>query len=180
MEYVIRFAISLFDLAVFMYYFHSNKKMKPVSKVWIWAGFTIAAIIWTFVSSIKNPYLNLAIPATADGGDYQYLETWKAAAQDDTAAKTFKLSGAGTARKASIFPTELKGIPNLKLYCVTNSTTLYKADGDPIDPLVAVKTNAATGAIENVLECGTGGSEWNQQRGRVLVLPYLGHRYHLW
>ena len=60
MEYVIRFAISLFDLAVFMYYFHSNKKMKPVSKVWIWAGFTIAAVIWTFVSSIKNPYLNLA------------------------------------------------------------------------------------------------------------------------
>ena len=30
------------------------------SKVWIWAGFTIAAIIWTFVSNIKNPYLNLA------------------------------------------------------------------------------------------------------------------------
>ena len=54
MEYVIRFAISLFDLAVFMYYFHSNKKMKPVSKVWIWAGFTIAAIIWTFVSNIKD------------------------------------------------------------------------------------------------------------------------------
>ena len=53
MEYVIRFAISLFDLAVFMYYFHSNKKMKPVSKVWIWAGFTIAAIIWTFVSNIS-------------------------------------------------------------------------------------------------------------------------------
>ena len=60
MEYVIRFAISLFGLAVFMYYFHSNKKMKPVSKVWIWAGFIIAAIIWIFVSSIKNPYLNLA------------------------------------------------------------------------------------------------------------------------
>ena len=57
---MIRFAISLFDLAVFIYYFHSNKKMKPVSKVWIWAGFTIAAIIWTFVSNIKNPYLNLA------------------------------------------------------------------------------------------------------------------------
>ena len=34
--------------------------MKPVSKVWILAGFTIAAIIWTFVSNIKNPYLNLA------------------------------------------------------------------------------------------------------------------------
>lgn len=103
-------------------------------------------------SESENQIDNLDIyvfAATADGGDYQYLETWKAAAQDDTAAKTFKLSGAGTARKASIFPTELKGIPNLKLYCVANSTTLYKADGDPIDPLVAVKTNAATGAIEN-------------------------------
>ena len=51
MEYVIRFAISLFDLAVFMYYFHSNKKMKPVSKVWIWAGFTIAAVIYTLFGS---------------------------------------------------------------------------------------------------------------------------------
>lgn len=102
-------------------------------------------------SESENQIDNLDIyvfAATTDGGDYQYLETWKAAAQDDTAAKTFKLSGAGTARKASIFPTELKGIPNLKLYCVANSTTLYKADGDPIDPLVAVKTNAATGAIE--------------------------------
>lgn len=102
-------------------------------------------------SESENQIDNLDIyvfAATADGGDYQYLETWKAAAQDDTAAKTFKLSDAGTARKASIFPTELKGIPNLKLYCVANSTTLYKADGDPIDPLVAVKTNAATGAIE--------------------------------
>ena len=102
-------------------------------------------------SESENQIDNLDIyvfAATADGGDYQYLETWKAAAQDDTAAKTFKLSGAGTARKASIFPTELKGIPNLKLYCVANSTTLYKADGAPIDPLVAVKTNAATGAIE--------------------------------
>ena len=105
----------------------------------------------TIASESENQIDNLDIyvfAATADGGDYQYLETWKAAAQDDTAAKTFKLSGAGTARKASIFPTELKGIPNLKLYCVANSTTLYKADGDPIDPLVAVKTNAATGAIE--------------------------------
>lgn len=102
-------------------------------------------------SESENQIDNLDIyvfAATADGGDYQYLETWKATAQDDTAAKTFKLSGAGTARKASIFPTELKGIPNLKLYCVANSTTLYKADGDPIGPLVAVKTNAATGAIE--------------------------------
>ena len=104
-------------------------------------------------SESENQIDNLDIyvfAATADGGDYQYLEKWTAAADDNTAAKTFKLSGAGTDRKASIFPTELKGIPNLKLYCVANSTTLYKADGDPIDPLVAVTTNAATGAIETV------------------------------
>ncbi|WP_299092528.1 hypothetical protein [uncultured Bacteroides sp.] len=102
-------------------------------------------------SESENQIDNLDIyvfATTADGGDYQYLETWKAAAQDNTAAKTFKLSGAGTDRKASIFPTELKGIPNLKLYCVANSTTLYKADGTAIDPLTAVTTNAATGAIE--------------------------------
>ena len=94
-------------------------------------------------SESENQIDNLDIyvfAATADGGDYQYLETWKAAAQDDTAAKTFKLSGAGTARKASIFPTELKGIPNLKLYCVANSTTLYDADGNAITPLTPVQT----------------------------------------
>ncbi|WP_044266029.1 fimbrial protein [Bacteroides timonensis] len=102
-------------------------------------------------SESENQIDNLDIyvfAATTEGGDYQYLETWKAAAEDNTPAKTFKLSGAGTARKASIFPTELKGIPNLKLYCVANSTTLYKADGTAIDPLTAVTTNAASGAIE--------------------------------
>ena len=101
-------------------------------------------------SESENQIDNLDIyvfAATADGGDYQYLEKWTAAADDNTAAKTFKLSGAGTDRKASIFPTELKGIPNLKLYCVANSTTLYKTDGTAIDPLTAVTTNAATGAI---------------------------------
>jgi hypothetical protein len=51
MEYVIRFAISLFDLAVFMYYFHSNKKMKPVSKVWIWAGFTPLLQLYGYLSA---------------------------------------------------------------------------------------------------------------------------------
>lgn len=99
-------------------------------------------------NQIDNLYIYV-FAATADGGDYQYLETWKAAANDDTATKTFKLSGAGTQRKASIFPTELKGIPHLKLYCVANSTTLYKADGNPMDPLVAVTTDPATGDIQN-------------------------------
>ena len=100
-------------------------------------------------SESENQIDNLDIyvfAAAADGGEYQYLETWKAAANDDTTAKTFKLSGAGTARKASIFPTELKGIPNLKLYCVANSTTLYKDGGDPIDALTPVQTDA-TGTI---------------------------------
>ena len=59
MEYVIRFTISLFDLAVFMCYFHSNKKMKQVSRFWIWAGFTAAAVLWTSVSNMDRPYLNL-------------------------------------------------------------------------------------------------------------------------
>lgn len=101
-------------------------------------------------SESENQIDNLDIyvfAAAADGGDYQYLETWKAAANDDTSSKTFKLSGAGTQRKASIFPTELKGIPHLKLYCVANSTTLYKADGTTMEPLVAVTTNPATGVI---------------------------------
>ena len=100
-------------------------------------------------SESENQIDNLDIyvfAAAAEGGDYQYLETWKAGAADDTPSKTFKLSGAGTARKASIFPTELKGIPNLKLYCVANSTTLYKDGGDPIDALTPVQTDA-TGAI---------------------------------
>ena len=100
-------------------------------------------------SESENQIDNLDIyvfAAAAEGGEYQYLETWKAGAADDTPLKTFKLSGAGTARKASIFPTELKGIPNLKLYCVANSTTLYKDGGDPIDALTQVQTDA-TGAI---------------------------------
>lgn len=100
-------------------------------------------------SESENQIDNLDIyvfAAATEGGDYQYLETWKAGAADDTPSKTFKLSGAGTARKASIFPTELKGIPNLKLYCVANSTTLYKDGGDPIDALTPVQTDA-TGAI---------------------------------
>lgn len=86
--------------------------------------------------------------ATKDGGNYQYLETWKAAATDDTPTKTFKLSGAGTTRKASIFPTELKGVPNLKLYCVANCTTLYQADGKTVAVLKALQANAATGVVE--------------------------------
>lgn len=102
-------------------------------------------------SESENQIDNLDIyvfAAAASDGDYQYLETWKAAANDDTNSKTFKLSGAGTQRKASIFPTELKGIPYLKLYCVANSTTLYKADGTGMDALTPVTTNAATGTID--------------------------------
>ncbi len=53
MEYVIRFAISLFDLAVFMYYFHSNKKnetsIKGMDMGWIYH----CCNYMTFVSNIK-------------------------------------------------------------------------------------------------------------------------------
>lgn len=97
-------------------------------------------------SESENQIDNLDIyvfAAATEGGDYQYLETWKAGATDDTPSKTFKLSGAGTARKASIFPTELKGIPNLKLYCVANSTTLYGADGNAVAAMTPVQTNDA-------------------------------------
>ena len=99
-------------------------------------------------SDSENQIDNLDIyvfAAAAEGGEYQYLETWKAGAADDTQAKTFKLSGAGTARKASIFPTELKGIPNLKLYCVANSTKLYQEDGSEITALSVVTTDDAGG-----------------------------------
>lgn len=131
-------------------------------------------------SESENQIDNLDIyvfAATAPDGEYQFLEMWTAAANDDTPAKTFKLSGAGTNRKASIFPTELKGIPNLKLYCVANSTTLYKADGSAIDPLEKVKTNATTGDIETV---GTKATDFEKYftaklgpAGTALVTPLV-------
>ena len=87
--------------------------------------------------------------AANNSADYYYLEKWESAPTDDKATFKFKLSGAGTDRKASIFPTELKGVPNLKLYCVANCKVLYTADGNPAAAFTAITTDAGTGAITN-------------------------------
>lgn len=93
--------------------------------------------------------LDIYVFAAANGStDYYYLEKWESAATDDKATFKFKLSGAGTDRKASIFPTELKGVPNLKLYCVANSKVLYDADGNAATAFTAITTDA-TGTITN-------------------------------
>lgn len=89
--------------------------------------------------------------AANNSADYYFLEKWESAATDDKATFKFKLSGAGTDRKASIFPTELKGVPNLKLYCVANSKDLYNADGNTATAFTPVTTDAGTGAITNAI-----------------------------
>lgn len=59
MEYVISLAVSLFDLAVFFYYFHAFKKFRTVPKGIIAGCYMLAAVIWSLVSDVKNPYMNL-------------------------------------------------------------------------------------------------------------------------
>lgn len=99
-------------------------------------------------SENKIERLDIYVFAAANGsGDYQYLETWSSADKDNTVARQFVLQGAGTSRKASIFPTELKGVPNLRLYCVANAPTLYQADGTAITPMIPIQTDATTGTI---------------------------------
>ena len=56
MEYVIRFAISLFDLAVFMYYFHSNKKMKSVSESCDSFDCAYTVIILLYIRNVDENY----------------------------------------------------------------------------------------------------------------------------
>jgi len=58
-EYVISIAVSLFDLAVFLYYFHAFKKFRTVPKGIIAGCYMLAAVIWSLVSDVKNPYMNL-------------------------------------------------------------------------------------------------------------------------
>lgn len=58
-------------------------------------------------------------------GPYYYVEKWSKGATDDEGTHTFTLQGAGANRKASVFPTEFKGYPYLKLYCVANASKLY-------------------------------------------------------
>ena len=99
-------------------------------------------------SENKIERLDIYVFAATNGStDYQYLETWTSADKDNTAGKQFVLQGAGTSRKASIFPTELKGVPNLRLYCVANAPTLYQADGTAITPMTPIQTDATTGTV---------------------------------
>ena len=99
-------------------------------------------------SENKIDRLDIYVFAAANGShDYQYLETWTSADKGIAANKQFVLQGAGTSRKASIFPTELKGVPNLRLYCVANAPALYQAGGTAITPMTPITTDATTGAI---------------------------------
>lgn len=99
-------------------------------------------------SENKIERLDIYIFAAANGStDYQYLETWNSADKDNATTRQFVLQGAGTSRKASIFPTELKGVPNLRLYCVANAPTLYQTDGTAVTPMTPIQTDATTGTI---------------------------------
>lgn len=67
--------------------------------------------------------------ATTEAGPYYFVEKWSKGASDDVSAKTFTLQGAGANRKASIFPTEFKLYPYLRLYCVANAKQIYDNTG---------------------------------------------------
>lgn len=67
--------------------------------------------------------------ATVEAGPYYFVEKWSKGASDDVSAKTFTLQGAGANRKASIFPTEFKLYPYLRLYCVANAKQIYDNTG---------------------------------------------------
>lgn len=85
----------------------------------------------------------------AKDGTYSYLETWtKVDATPDKNANTFTLDAAGSSWKGSIYPHEKKGLPYLKLYCISNMTNLLQKNGDPFS-LVSVATDE-TGAITTI------------------------------
>ena len=89
----------------------------------------VASTIWT--STYLQP------PPTV--GTTIYLEKWTAAGK--RCRQKLQSWAVPEPTVKPPFPTELKGIPNLKLYCVANSTTLYKRS-----ETLAVQTN--TGAIK--------------------------------
>lgn len=59
MEGVIRFSISLFDIAAFMYYFSSFKKMKKGSRLPVTIAYFVSGALWASVSGVNSPMLNL-------------------------------------------------------------------------------------------------------------------------
>lgn len=59
MEGVIRFSISLFDIAAFMYYFSSFKKMKKGSRLPATIAYFVSGALWASVTGVNSPMLNL-------------------------------------------------------------------------------------------------------------------------
>lgn len=124
--------------------------------------YTKAAIASEQESYVDKLKVYLFASAAANG-TYYYLETWEEGtafappAEGDPNPTNFAKQESGTGWKASIYPNELKGLPYIKLLCVSgngsSATTdgeFYKANGtDKIDALVAVTTDGTTGAITN-------------------------------
>lgn len=59
MEMVIRIIISLFDIAVFLYYFSAFKKLKNIPKGIVFVVYFLSAVLWAGVSGLGSPALNL-------------------------------------------------------------------------------------------------------------------------
>lgn len=70
--------------------------------------------------------------ASAENGEYQYLETWEEGTAYDPEhadVTNFKKQTSGTSVKASIYPNEKVGLPWIKLYCVANNGSHQTTDG---------------------------------------------------
>lgn len=85
--------------------------------------------VYVFASNAKN-------------GTYYYVETWK---KKDTAPaageKGFMLQASGSGKMASIKPTEIVGLPYLKLFCVANSKP-YAQEGTSAKQLTLTAVTA--------------------------------------
>lgn len=97
--------------------------------------------------------------STAENGTYYFVEKWSKGATDDATAHTFTLQGAGANRKASVFPTEFKGYPYLKLYCVANAENLYDNSGNQLT-FTPLTTDASGNVVTTSVtqDVGTGGT----------------------
>lgn len=101
--------------------------------------------------------------ASAENGEYQYLETWEEGQAYDPANKDvtkFKKQASGTSVKASIYPNEKKGLPWIKLYCVANNGSHLTTDGrfyteDGTTEMLATLTPVETDADGTITTPGT-------------------------
>lgn len=101
--------------------------------------------------------------ASAENGEYQYLETWKEGTAYDPEhadVTNFKKQTSGTSVKASIYPNEKVGLPWIKLYCVANNGSHQTTDGkyyseDGATEMLATLTPVETNAEGTVTTSGT-------------------------